>query len=728
MKIFEEVVEQLPTQLQTDAATIANQTINAKTPLRVCIVGEFSAGKSSLINALLGENLLPSAREETTALPTFIEYAPELGFELVNIDGVSESITAELFALYTVNAPANAVCSTLYHPSDWLKNLSLIDLPGLGSQSQRHSDYTVAQISAADAIIYLLSPRGATQGDLKTLQTIKNYGKHVFIGVSQWDTIEASIAEGEHAPDLIQWQNHISDAVGLVVPLHGVSKFGHGRDAIIAFLAQTKSHLHLIREQRFIAELKPFLTNALGQLNAEQEVCNAKSVEETQALHNALLAQKETLLTLKSELYGRSDADQNKLEQKALQLVQLHSETLAIALGKTPLVKQDDWQIFTDTAHELLQNHVALTAQDLTDLSNSYGQLDLPAVDVQKFNLNLPPPKTIALEDFIDNSRLSLLQSELEQKQRDAIANEAKINALSDVNVDDANQQLRALRAERNEIANQELPRISQTIEGDNSGSQFGRNIGQLLDIGLIVFQPQLALLKLPAMLSSGSKVIAAAKTAQQIISHPQAAPILNQFGFLEKMSLSYWGEQLGKQYDQPAQTIEVIDPRIEAEQQRALQEQDKQIATQRAELQRLENLQQERAYSGWALEQNQKEQQLLKESIQAAQEKAVTAKKSAELEQIRQQNALLESYRQQLVNQSLLHFDQQTRPMLALLRQTCKGYWLDYVEKALTESLQRIDVLNVQLQQAPEQKQATLTGLQQQISQVQTVLNSIKG
>jgi GTP-binding protein EngB required for normal cell division len=737
MNKFDEIIKQLPVQLGDQVLEIANQTINANTLLRVCIVGEFSAGKSSLINALLGENLLPTAREETTALPTFVEYAPTLDFELVNVDGTTESIAPESFALYTTNAPANALCSTLYHPSDWLKDLSLIDLPGLGSQSQRHSDYTTAQIAAADAIVYLLSPRGTTQGDLKTLQTIKNYGKHVTICVSHWDTIEASIAEGEQAPDLTKWQNVIFDAVGLNLPLIGVSKYGHGRDFIIDFLQQTKNSLHLIREQRFIAELQPLLINALGSLNAELEVCNAKNGDEKQTLHNELLKQREALLGLKSELYERSNNDQNQLEQKALQITKKYDTALAGELKKVPLAKQEDWQIFTEKTHQLLQNHVALTAQELTALSNDYGQLNLPTVEIEKFNLNLPPPKTITIEDFIDNSRLSLLQSELERKQREALSEEAKINGLPDVSVDEVNKQLQTLRQERTAIASQELPRVLQAIEGSNAGSQLGKTIGQILDIGLIVFEAPLAILKTASMLAEGSKVVKTvtetANAAKTLVSHPEVMPlvnnlVVNNLGFLEKLSLSYWGEQIGKKYDQPAQTIEMIDPQAQAEQKRILFEQDQKIAAQRAELQRLENLQQERAYTGWALEQNQKEQQLLRDSIQASQAKAEAAKKSAELEQIHQQSALLENYRQQLINQSLLHFDQQTRPMLALLRQTCKNYWHDYVEKSLMDNLQHIEALNVQLQQLPEQKQAVLADLQQQISHVQMVLNGIKG
>lgn len=133
------------------------------------------------------------------------------------------------------------------------------------------------------------------------------------------------------------------------------------------------------------------------------------------------------------------------------------------------------------------------------------------------------------------------------------------------------------------------------------------------------------------------------------------------------------------------------------------------------------------RDYSDWALQQNLNEQQQLKQNILALQDKAFAAQQEAQAEQIRQHQALLESYRQQLINQSLLHFDQQTRPMLNLLRTSCKRYWQEQVEGTLTERLQSIEILNQQLQQAPEQKQAMLAQLQQQLTQVQAVLESLK-
>lgn len=722
------LIQQLPKILHPEVETIAKRTIHLNKSLTVCIVGEFSTGKSSLINSLLGESLLPTAREETTALPTFIEYAPELRIELLNNDGTIMPITQAQFSNYTVAAPENALCSLLHYPVTWLSGLTLIDLPGLGSQSQRHSNYTHAQISAADAIIYLLSPRGTTQGDLKLLRLIKQYGKYLTVTVAQWDSIEESIREGEQAPDLTEWQAHIAQETGLDLALIGVSKYGHGRDAIISFLQTTKQCVSEIREKRFQAELVPLLNNALGKIHDEQAICSANSAKQQQTLHNALLSQRQTLLEIKSNLYARSNDDQAQLEQQVQQLANRQRETLIDKLCNLPIAtKAEDWQIVTDSAYQQLQTHVILMADGLQALSSNYGQLQMPDVTVKKFNLNLPSPEPIELDNFINTSRLSTLQAELEQKEQTAENDRAIIQALGNINTEDLVQRLSELRTERANITKQELPRTTQTIEGSSNNAQLFKNIGQLLDIGLVFIDGPLVAAKAASLLGDTSKtlkVVNGANKVAKIIKSPELEPYLR---FSEKLSLSYWGEQLGKSFDQPARTIEVIDPYAEAEQRRLLQEHDQQIAKQRAELHRLEDLQQQRDNSDWALAQNIKEQQQLKVSIQSLQKQALMAQQEAQADAIKQQQVFLEHYRQQLINQSIIHFDQQTRSMIDLLRTTCKRYWQEQVEATLAQRLQTVDDLTRQLRQAPEEKKVALAGFQQQLTQIQFVLNTLK-
>ena len=56
-------------------------------PVRVAIFGEFSAGKTTFINALIGEDILSVAVEPTTAVPTRVRYGREFNVHVDRIGG-----------------------------------------------------------------------------------------------------------------------------------------------------------------------------------------------------------------------------------------------------------------------------------------------------------------------------------------------------------------------------------------------------------------------------------------------------------------------------------------------------------------------------------------------------------------------------------------------------------------------------------------------------------------
>ena len=66
--------------------------------LRVLVLGEIKQGKSTLINAILGEALLPSGVTPTTGAVVQIVHADELGRFLVAPDGQRSNLEPEVFA------------------------------------------------------------------------------------------------------------------------------------------------------------------------------------------------------------------------------------------------------------------------------------------------------------------------------------------------------------------------------------------------------------------------------------------------------------------------------------------------------------------------------------------------------------------------------------------------------------------------------------------------------
>jgi GTPase SAR1 family protein len=87
---------------ELEAQKLCDQLLEAKRQLneevfRVVVMGEFSNGKSTLINALMGERILPSSTFPTTTVLTVITFGEKQRCELVFFDGSKQEISPDSF-------------------------------------------------------------------------------------------------------------------------------------------------------------------------------------------------------------------------------------------------------------------------------------------------------------------------------------------------------------------------------------------------------------------------------------------------------------------------------------------------------------------------------------------------------------------------------------------------------------------------------------------------------
>jgi Dynamin family len=138
--------------------------------LQIAVLGQFKRGKSTFLNALLGEPILPTGVLPLTAVPTFIRWAPEPGIAVTYLDGRTEKlptmeaahITGELFRLVTEEGnphnQAKIARVDLSFPAPVLGNgIVLIDTPGIGSTFQHNTDTALGVLPACDAGFFVLS-------------------------------------------------------------------------------------------------------------------------------------------------------------------------------------------------------------------------------------------------------------------------------------------------------------------------------------------------------------------------------------------------------------------------------------------------------------------------------------------------------------------------------------------------------------------------------------------
>lgn len=127
-------------------------------PPRVAILGEFNSGKSTLANALIGSELLPTSIHANTRIPILIRYAqfPVLSVEMR--DGTRNAVSlASLPGLDT----RRARLLMLGLPVARLKNFEIIDTPGLASGQSRLDGLTIEACARSHFAVWCTSAQQA---------------------------------------------------------------------------------------------------------------------------------------------------------------------------------------------------------------------------------------------------------------------------------------------------------------------------------------------------------------------------------------------------------------------------------------------------------------------------------------------------------------------------------------------------------------------------------------
>ena len=137
-------------------------------PLRVAIAGKVKAGKSTLLNALVGESLAPTDAGECTRIVTWYRNGFTYRASIDRRDGTSVPARftrdgGSLEVHLDGNAPEDVSRLMIEWPSSALSTMTLIDTPGIGSLTKDAEDRTRSFLgsagelhSGADAVIYLM--------------------------------------------------------------------------------------------------------------------------------------------------------------------------------------------------------------------------------------------------------------------------------------------------------------------------------------------------------------------------------------------------------------------------------------------------------------------------------------------------------------------------------------------------------------------------------------------
>ena len=143
--------------------------------LRVLVAGEAKRGKSTLINALLGRDVLPSGVTPLTAVATTVRYGNDPRAEVLFLDGHEEKHPLTALAAF-VTEPGNprnrrrVAGVTVYLDEPLLAaGVELVDTPGTGSVFEWDTETAHEALQSMDAAVFVLTadpPVSASERDL----------------------------------------------------------------------------------------------------------------------------------------------------------------------------------------------------------------------------------------------------------------------------------------------------------------------------------------------------------------------------------------------------------------------------------------------------------------------------------------------------------------------------------------------------------------------------------
>jgi small GTP-binding protein len=139
------------------------------------VLGEFNHGKTTFVNALLGQELLPVGITPTTATLNHIVYSDEPWAVAVLDSGervkVAPAALAEWLTVEGQNARLARVVEVGY-PAEVLRDrVTLVDTPGVNDINEQRAEITYGYIPRADAVVFLLDATQVLKESERTFLT-----------------------------------------------------------------------------------------------------------------------------------------------------------------------------------------------------------------------------------------------------------------------------------------------------------------------------------------------------------------------------------------------------------------------------------------------------------------------------------------------------------------------------------------------------------------------------
>ena len=374
---------------------IEERAQNPSAQLILPLIGEFSAGKTSLINALTDSKVLEIASRPTTAtLYQIICGSPENKAVALTAEG--ESVELQLDSMKNEELLKYPTVNLFDTSTKVPKDIIFVDTPGLSSPDPKHREVLISILPRIDAILLTVDAnQPITRSLLAFVKEMRLAEKPIYLILNKTDTkstgelqdLKAGIARDIDLP--------IDSVVCTSASTGGVSELQQLLTKIQGQKTQIIAKVDALRTKELIGELRAFIAEILRSSSSPKE------------LKEAVRAQERELERLQSNIRQLMERVEEKLSDKVDETqstlrTQLWSSLNGILSKKGISYNQEIKEEIIRIKTILLQNFTRQVSTTIREVNASSRDIrvQLPSAETIDLSQLGDQANTIQMEDF----------------------------------------------------------------------------------------------------------------------------------------------------------------------------------------------------------------------------------------------------------------------------------------------------------------------------------------
>lgn len=316
--------------------------------VKLMFVGGFSAGKSALINTILGRDLLAEGQLPQTAIATELKYSDREYAELFK-DNVCTKINLNEIEQYDPDKYDYVVCHINNEKLKMFKDFVFVDMPGFNSGIERHNKAILRYAGKGNAYVLVIdSDDGEIKGSISDfISEIKNYDNNLAIAISKCDKrTESEISE---IADKIQEtaQNLFFNEVNIAK----VSKMNPEETTAEMVEVINNFDTQSIFNQTVAVDVVSMIDKCLSALKIKKSGLQLDNDE----IEKAINAKKQAKEKLEHKLQTETGRLNNKMDNSRMEIYQNVQNALNSNLNDLAVAAQSGGDVFNSKVNSIIR-------------------------------------------------------------------------------------------------------------------------------------------------------------------------------------------------------------------------------------------------------------------------------------------------------------------------------------------------------------------------------------